>query len=152
MDGGIILPIESVCWCRASDVCHLGFCKNRLYLFWWSIVRFNPTRWRNWSLSRSKRSLSQSKSRRRSQMTAQRDLEQMKWYHIRSLENNQIVESENLNLRRTIVGKKIIPTAPRSLCLNLAIRKEFDCWALFLLLLTLRIKTRKCWNRGSTIK
>ena len=60
-------------------------------------------------------------------MTAQKDLEQMKWCHIRSLENNQIVESENLNLRRAIVGKKISPAALRSLRLYLAIRNEFDC-------------------------
>lgn len=44
-------------------------------------------------------------------MTAQKDVEQMRWCHIRSMENTQIVDSENLNLRRIIVGKKISRTA-----------------------------------------
>lgn len=37
-------------------------------------------------------------------MTAAADIERLRWCHIRSFESSQIIDAENLNLRRTIVG------------------------------------------------
>jgi hypothetical protein len=38
-------------------------------------------------------------------MTAFQNLEQLKWWHIRSVESAQTIEAENWNLRRSIVGE-----------------------------------------------
>ena len=44
-------------------------------------------------------------------MTAFQNLEQLKWWHIRSVESAQTIEAENWNLRRSIVGENLMQTA-----------------------------------------